>query len=84
MGAVCAVSLSLLYSLSLLFSGVERSWVLVSLCAAGAALPLLFYNGRRGFSSPVLTFLFYAAYPLHIALLVLVRALRIVPPYFLG
>ena len=72
----------LLYTLSLLLSGVTHSWVLVSLCALFALLPLLFYNGKRGARHPVLTFLFYAAYPLHIIALVIVRAMRIVPPYF--
>ena len=73
-----------IYALSLLLSGVARSWVLVSLCALPAVVPVLLYNGRRGPRNPVLTFLFYAAYPAHLIALVIVRALRIVPPYFLG
>lgn len=72
----------LLYSLTLLLSGVTQSWVLVSLCALFALVPLLLYNGKRGVRHPALTFMFYAAYPLHIAALVIVRAMRIVPPYF--
>lgn len=71
-----------LYTLSLLLSGVTRSWVLVSLCALFALIPLLLYNGRRGARYPLLTFLFYAAYPLHIIALLIVRNMRIVPPYF--
>lgn len=72
----------LLYTLSLLLSGVTASWVLVSLCALFALIPLLLYNGRRGAHHPMLTFLFYAAYPLHIIILLIVRTMRIVPPYF--
>jgi len=72
----------LLYTFSLLFSGVAKSWVLVSLCALFAVIPLLLYNGRRGMRRPLLTFLFYAAYPLHMIALLVIRAMRIVPPYF--
>ena len=72
----------LLYTLTLLLSGVARSWVLVSLCALFALIPLLLYNETRGARHPALTFLFYAAYPLHILVLLIVRAMRIVPPYF--
>ena len=72
----------LLYSLSLLLSGVAISWVLVSLCALFSLIPLLLYNGKRGVRNPLFTFLFYAAYPLHIILLLIVRAMRIIPPYF--
>ena len=82
--ALCSALLCGLYALSLLFSGVERSWALLSLYATGASLLILLYNGKRGLHAPALTFLFYAAYPLHIAALVLARALRIVPPYFWG
>ena len=71
-----------LYTLSLMLSGVTTSWVQVSLCALLALIPLLLYNGKRGAHHPALTFLFYAAYPLHIAALVVIRAMRIVPPYF--
>lgn len=73
----------LFYSLSLLLSGVARGWVLVSLCSLLSLIPLLCYNGRRGYRHPVLTALFYAAYPLHLILLCIVRAMRIIPPYFL-
>jgi len=72
----------LVYSLSLLFSGVARSWVLASFCSLFALLPILLYNGRRGLRSPALTFLFYAAYPLHLIALDLIRALRVIPPNF--
>ena len=73
----------LLYTLSLALSGVTASWVLVSLCALLALPPLLAYSGRRGARNPLFTFLFYAAYPLHLLALVAIRALRLVPPYFL-
>jgi len=66
----------------LLLSGVAISWVLVSLCALFSLIPLLLYNGKRGVRNPLFTFLFYAAYPLHIILLLIVRAMRIIPPYF--
>lgn len=73
----------LLYTLSLLLSGVAASWVLTSLCALAALAPILLYNGRRGLRVPALTFLFYAAYPLHLIALVVLRTMRLVPPYFL-
>lgn len=72
----------LLYTLTLLLSGVTMNWVLVSLCALFAILPLMLYSGKRGARHPVLTFLFYTAYPAHIILLLIIRAMRIVPPYF--
>ena len=73
----------LIYTLSLLLSGVAKSWVLVSLCALVSLPLLLCYNGRRGVRLPLISFLFYAAYPLHLLALVFLRALRIIPPYFL-
>ena len=79
--AGCVALLEGVYCLSLLLSGVARSWVLVSLCGALAAVPVLLYNGKRGLRSTGLTLLFYAAYPLHLIALVIVRAMRIVPPY---
>lgn len=79
-----STSTSLLaYSLSLFLSGVALSWVLVSLCALFSLIPILAYNGRRGAHAPALSFLFYAAYPLHLLALIAIRALRIIPPYFL-
>lgn len=72
----------LLYTLTLLLSGVAKSWVLTSLCAPFALIPLLFYNKEQGMHHPLLTFMFYAAYPLHMIALLIVRAMRIVPPYF--
>ena len=80
--ALCAGAILLIYSLSLHLSGVTRSWVLVSLCSLFALAPLLMYSRKRGAYSPVLSFLFYAAYPLHLLALIAIRALRIVPPYF--
>lgn len=74
----------LIYSLSLLLSGVTLSWVLVSFCALLSLIPILCYSGKRGPRVPLLTFAFYAAYPLHIAALLIIRALRIIPPYFLS
>ena len=73
----------LLYTLSLALSGVTSSWVLVSLCALFSLPVLLTYNGRRGARNPVFTFLFYAAYPMHLLALIAIRAMRLVPPYFL-
>ena len=78
----CAAVLLLIYSLSLAVSGVAQGWALTSLCSL-AALPLIaLYNGRPGPRPRLLTALFYAAYPLHLVGLVIIRALRIVPPYF--
>ena len=73
-----------LYCLSLAFSGVETSWVLVSLCAMFAAMPIYLYSGKPGLRHKFIAFLFYAAYPLHITALLVIRAMRIVPPYALG
>lgn len=73
----------LLYTLSLALSGVTKSWVLTSLCSLFSLLPIVLYNGRRGVRNPVFTFLFYAAYPLHLLALVAIRMMRLVPPYFL-
>lgn len=70
------------YSFSLLLAGVAQSWVLVSVCALFSLVPLLFYNGKRGLRSRLCTFLFYAAYPLHLLALVLIRTMRIIPPNF--
>lgn len=79
---ICAAALLLIYSLSLAVSGVAQGWALTSLCAL-VALPLIaLYNGRPGPRPRLLTALFYAAYPLHLIGLVIIRALRIVPPYF--
>ena len=82
--ALCILPIEAVYCLSLALSGVEASWVLVSLCAMGAALPVYLYSGRQGPRSRVLSFLFYAAYPAHIIALLIIRAMRVVPPYFLG
>ena len=49
-----------------------------------AVLPIALYNGRSGLRRPLIRFLFYAAYPAHLLLLVWLRALRIVPPHFLN
>lgn len=80
--ALCAALILLVYSLSLYLSGVALSWVLVSLCAPLALLPILCYNQRPGPRAPALSFLFYAAYPLHMIALLAIRAMRIVPPHF--
>lgn len=77
-------ALLVLYTLSQLLSGVERGWALTSLWALAAIPLMLLYNGKRGVRVPALTFLFYAAYPLHLAALAVVRAMRIVPPYYLN
>lgn len=82
--ALCILPIEALYCASLAISGVQTSWVLVSLCAMPAAVPVFLYNGKPGLRSKMVSFLFYAAYPLHIAALLIVRAMRIVPPYFLG
>ena len=81
--ALCAGMILSVYSLSLHLSGVALSWVLVSLCSLLALPVLLLYSSRRGARTPLLSFLFYAAYPLHMLALVLLRSLRIIPPNFL-
>lgn len=82
--ALCVLPVEAVYCLSLLLSGVEMSWVLVSLCAMFSALPILFYNGKPGLRHGFMSFLFYAAYPLHMIALLLIRASRIIPPYIFG
>jgi len=90
-GALCSVLL--VYGLSrrtgatkmtLLLSGVDKSWVTASLYALFSLIPIALYNGRSGLRRPLIRFLFYAAYPAHLLLLVWLRALRIVPPHFLN
>ena len=82
--ALSAVLLPALYSLTPLpSSGASRSWVMVSLCACLSAVPILLYNGKLGLHHRALTLAFYAAYPLHLCFLLLIRAMRIIPPYFL-
>lgn len=81
--ALSAAGVLMLYTISLHFSGVARSWVLVSCCSLGSIPFLLMYNQKRGLHLPALSLLFYAAYPLHLIALVALRTLRIIPPYFL-
>ncbi len=73
-----------LYALSLLLSGVDTRWALTAFCALLALPLLLLYNGAPGPRGKWLSFAFYAAYPAHLLLLVWLRALRLVPPYFLN
>lgn len=82
--ALFTVLLTLLYAFILLLSGVARTWVAVSLCAALSVIPIALYNGRPGPRGKALTFFFYAAYPLHLCVLALIRVMRIIPPYFWG
>lgn len=82
--ALCILPIEGVYCLSLALSGVEQSWVLVSLCAMLSAVPVLLYNGRPGLRNRLISILFYAAYPLHIVALLIARALRVIPPYALG
>ena len=82
--ALFTVLLTLLYAFTLLLSGVARTWVAVSLCAALSVIPIALYNGRPGPRGKALTFFFYAAYPLHLCALALIRVMRIIPPYFWG
>lgn len=77
-------AIEVLYCLSLMLSGVAMSWVLVSLCALFAAVPVYLYSGKPGPRHPAMSFLFYAAYPLHIIALLIIRAIRIIPPYLFG
>ena len=72
----------LLYTLSLLLSGVDKAWVLTSLCAPVALIPVALYTGKPGPRHPAISFAFYAAYPVHLLILFWLRAMRIVPPYF--
>lgn len=84
MQALCILPIEGVYCLSLALSGVEGTWVLVSLCAMLAAIPVYLYSGKPGLRHKFISFLFYAAYPLHIIALLVIRAMRLVPPYALG
>lgn len=79
--ALAAFSLPLLYSLFLALAGVDPSWVRASLAAPLAALPVFLYDGRQGPHSRAITFVFCAAVPVHLILLVLLRGLRLIPPW---
>ena len=79
--ALAAFALPLLSSLFLALAGVDPSWVRASLAAPLSALPVFLYSGRQGPHGRALTCAFYAAAPLHLILLVLVRGLRLIPPW---
>lgn len=73
----------LLYSFSLLLSGVDKSWALTSLYALLSLVPICCYSGKAGLRHPLINFIFYASYPAHLLLLFWLRILRVIPPYFL-
>ena len=73
----------LLYSLSLLLSGVDQSWALTSLYALLSLIPIICYSGKPGPRHPLIRFAFYAFYPIHLLLLSWLRVMRFIPPYFL-
>lgn len=76
--ALFTVLLTLLYAFTLLLSGVARTWGgRFSLCGA-LGHPIALYNGRPGPRGKALTFFFYAAYPLHLCALALIRVMRII------
>ncbi|MGN0298437.1 MAG: TraX family protein [Lachnospiraceae bacterium] len=60
---VMSISIALL---CIAYGGVEAF-------AAFAAVPIFFYNGKRGWNHPVMKYGFYAFYPIHLAVLALVR-----------
>lgn len=72
--------LEALYSFSLLCAGEPLSWALSNLCSLAALLPISLYNRKSG--PRAFRVLFYAAYPLSLLALYLLRAARIIPPYF--
>lgn len=69
-----------LYLLQLYAAGAPATFLLLSPCALLALLPILLYNGRPG--PRALRLGFYAAYPLGLFALYLIRNLRLVPPYW--
>jgi len=73
----------LLYSFSLLLSGVDKGWALTSLYAMLSLVPIICYSGKPGPRHPLISFAFYAFYPAHLLLLFWLRAMRFIPPYFL-
>ena len=79
--AFFALALPLFYSLFLALAGVDPAWVRASLAAPLSALPVLLYNGRPGPRGRLVTFAFCAAVPLHLAALVCLRSLRLIPPW---
>ena len=50
--------------------------VSIELWSLAALLPLWLYNGRRGYSNPVVQYGFYAFYPVHILVLSLIAMYR--------
>ena len=81
MSFISALALPLFYSLFLALAGVDPAWVRASLAAPLSALPILLYNGRPGPRGRLVTFAFCAAVPLHLAALVCLRSLRLIPPW---
>ena len=69
-----------LYLLQLYAAGTPASFLLLSPCAVLALLPIALYNGRPG--PRALRIGFYAAYPLGLLTLYLIRNLRLIPPYW--
>ena len=68
------------YLLQLYAAGAPASFLLLSPCALLALLPISLYNGRPGVKR--LRFAFYAAYPLGLLALYLIRHFRLIPPYW--
>ncbi len=63
---------SVLLGLFHYLSGGSLSFALILACAAFAIIPILLYNGQRGRGGKVLQFIFYAFYPAHLTLIVLI------------
>ena len=71
------VFILLLYFLrSIPLMGAMMSGCILSIASAASFLPIGLYNGKRGFiHNGVLKYLFYAFYPLHLLILVLIKIL---------
>ena len=81
--ALACLLLTPLWSFFLYFCRVGSAYVLLSLAAPLAALPILLYSGRPGRRSRRLSLLFYLAVPLHLLGCLFLRSLRLLPPWFL-
>ena len=77
--AVSVMAVEALYAATLFMGGESLSWSLMQLFSLGALLPIALYNGKRG--NRALRGVFYAAYPLSLAVLYVIRTARILPPY---
>ncbi len=81
--ALSAFAVSLGYAIVLLCSGADPAFLRPALAAPLSCVPIFLYDGRPSKCGRALSFILYAAWPLVLLLLLLMRSTRIVPPWFL-